>query len=118
MEHDGGARGLLGELGVGEYELREIQCGRAAFPGWPTAGPAGHCVADGMVGNAPVAFFLRGRHRRDRRPPGGAHPQISRRAGQLRVAFVVDVPRPGPGRDPRYLEIRGTAEALSDVEPP
>jgi len=39
-------------------------------------------------------------------------------AAGSRVAFVVDDLRPGDGWNPRYLEIRGTAEALNDVEPP
>ena len=34
------------------------------------------------------------------------------------LAFVVDDLAPGGGWNPRYLEIRGTAEALTDVEPP
>ena len=40
------------------------------------------------------------------------------RADGLLVAFVVDDLAPGGGWNPRYLEIRGTAEALTDVEPP
>ena len=39
-------------------------------------------------------------------------------AAGSRVAFVVDDLEPGGGWNPRYLEIRGTAEALTDVEPP
>jgi len=39
-------------------------------------------------------------------------------AAGSRVAFVVDDLKPGGGWNPRYLEIRGTAEALTDVEPP
>ena len=35
-----------------------------------------------------------------------------------RVAFVVDVVDTSAGWHPIYLEIRGAAEALSDVEPP
>jgi pyridoxamine 5'-phosphate oxidase family protein len=36
----------------------------------------------------------------------------------FRVTFVVDVVDTSEGWNPSYLEIRGTAEALSDVEPP
>jgi pyridoxamine 5'-phosphate oxidase family protein len=35
-----------------------------------------------------------------------------------RVAFVVDIVDTSQGWHPIYLEIRGTAEALRDVEPP
>jgi pyridoxamine 5'-phosphate oxidase family protein len=74
---------------------------------------------DGVVGNAPVTFFLRAD---DTVEIGGSRMGRTRkfrnvRAGS-RVAFVVDDLRPGPGWNPRYLEIRGTAEALTDVEPP
>lgn len=74
---------------------------------------------DGVVGNAPVTFFLRAD---DTVEIGGSRMGRTRKYRNVqagsRVAFVVDDLRPGPGWNPRYLEIRGTAEALSDVEPP
>jgi pyridoxamine 5'-phosphate oxidase family protein len=73
----------------------------------------------GVVGNAPVTFFVRtddtvdiGGHRM------GETRKFRNVAAGSRVAFVVDDLRPGGGWKPRYLEIRGTAEALTDVEPP
>jgi pyridoxamine 5'-phosphate oxidase family protein len=48
----------------------------------------------------------------------GASKKFRNVAAGSRVAFVVDDLAPGGGWHPRYLEIRGTAEALSDVEPP
>jgi pyridoxamine 5'-phosphate oxidase family protein len=72
----------------------------------------------GVVGNAPVTFFVRADDSID---IGGAHMGDTKKfrnvAAGSRVAFVVD-DVPGPGWNPRFLEIRGTAEALSDVEPP
>ncbi len=73
----------------------------------------------GVVGNAPVAFFLRSD---DTVVIGGNRMGASKKfrnvAAGSRVAFVVDDLAPGGGWHPRYLEIRGTGEALSDVEPP
>jgi pyridoxamine 5'-phosphate oxidase family protein len=72
-----------------------------------------------VVGNAPVAFFLRSDDTLD---IGGQRMGQTKKfrnvAAGCRVAFVVDDLAPGPGWHPRYLEIRGTAVALSDVEPP
>ena len=73
----------------------------------------------GIVGNAPVTFFVRSDDTVD---IGGQRMGATRKfrnvAAGSRVAFVVDDIAPGGGWNPRYLEIRGTAEALSDVEPP
>jgi pyridoxamine 5'-phosphate oxidase family protein len=73
----------------------------------------------GIVGNAPVTFFLRSDDSVD---IGGNRMGSSKKfrnvAAGSRVAFVVDDIAPGSGWHPRYLEIRGTAEALTDVEPP
>jgi pyridoxamine 5'-phosphate oxidase family protein len=73
----------------------------------------------GVLGNAPVAFFLRSD---DTVEIGGSRMGATRKFRNVqrgsRVAFVVDDLRPGGGWNPRYLEIRGTAEALTDVEPP
>ena len=73
----------------------------------------------GVVGNAPVTFFLRADDTVD---IGGGHMGDTKKfrnvAQGSRVAFVVDDLRPGPGWNPRYLEIRGPAEALTDVDPP
>jgi pyridoxamine 5'-phosphate oxidase family protein len=73
----------------------------------------------GVVGNAPVTFFLRADDTVD---IGGNRMGQTKKFRNVeqgsRVAFVVDDLAPGPGWNPRYLEIRGTAEALSDVEPP
>ncbi len=73
----------------------------------------------GVVGNAPVTFFV---HSDDTLDIGGQRMGTTKKfrnvAAGSRVAFVVDDLRPGPGWNPRYLEVRGTAEALSDVEPP
>ena len=74
---------------------------------------------DGTVGNAPVTYFVRADDTID---VGGMRMGETKKfrnvAAGSRVAFVVDDLLPGPGWHPRYLEIRGTAEALSDVEPP
>ena len=73
----------------------------------------------GIVGNAPVTFFVRSDDTVD---IGGNRMGSTKKfrnvANGSRVAFVVDDLLPGEGWNPRYLEIRGTAEALSDVEPP
>ena len=73
----------------------------------------------GVAGNAPVAFFVRaddtidiGGHRM------GATKKFRNVQAGSRVALVIDDLLPGPGWNPRYLEIRGTAEALTDAEPP
>ena len=74
---------------------------------------------DGDVGNAPVTFFLRADDTID---IGGRRMGKTRKFRNVRdgsrVAFVVDVVDTSQGWNPTYLEIRGTAEALSDVEPP
>ena len=74
---------------------------------------------DGVVGNAPVTFFVRSDDTVD---IGGNRMGSTKKfrnvADGSRVAFVVDDLAPGDGWHPRYLEMRGTAEALSDVEPP
>ena len=73
----------------------------------------------GVVGNAPVTFFVRADDTVD---IGGNRMGQTKKfrnvAAGSRVAFVVDDLRPGGGWHPRYLEIRGTAEALTDVDPP
>jgi pyridoxamine 5'-phosphate oxidase family protein len=74
---------------------------------------------DGVVGNAPVTYFVRADDTID---IGGMRMGTTKkfrnvRAGS-RVAFVVDVVDTSKGWDPTYLEIRGTAEAISDTEPP
>ena len=74
---------------------------------------------DGVVGNAPVTYFVRGDVAID---IGGMRMGATRKFRNVqagsRVAFVVDVVDTSAGWHPIYLEIRGTAEALSDVEPP
>jgi pyridoxamine 5'-phosphate oxidase family protein len=74
---------------------------------------------DGVVGNAPVTFFLRADDTID---IGGMRMGATKKFRNVqtgsRVAFVVDVVDTTEGWNPIYLEIRGTAEALSDVEPP
>ncbi len=74
---------------------------------------------DGTVQNNPVTFFL---HADDTVDIGGNHMGDTKkfrnvRAGS-RVALVVDDLAPGGGWNPRMVEIRGTAQALSGVEPP
>jgi pyridoxamine 5'-phosphate oxidase family protein len=72
----------------------------------------------GIVGNAPVTFSVRSDDTID---IGGMRMGSTKKfrnvAAGSRVAFVVDDLAPGPGWNPRYLEIRGTAEALTNVEP-
>lgn len=74
---------------------------------------------DGVVGNAPVTFFVRADDTID---IGGMRMGATKKFRNVqagsRVAFVVDVVDTSKGWHPIYLEIRGTAEALSDVEPP
>jgi len=73
----------------------------------------------GVVGNAPVTYFVRSD---DTIEIGGMHMGDTRKFRNVqagsRVAFVVDIVDTTQGWHPIYLEIRGTAEALSDVEPP
>ena len=74
---------------------------------------------DGVVGNAPVTYFLRADDTID---IGGMHMGDTRKFRNVvagsRVGFVVDTVDTSSGWEPHYLEIRGTAEALDDVEPP
>jgi pyridoxamine 5'-phosphate oxidase family protein len=69
--------------------------------------------------NAPVGFFLRADDTID---IGGMHMGDTKKFRNVRegsrVAFVVDIVDTSEGWYPIYLEIRGTAEARSDVEPP
>ena len=73
----------------------------------------------GVVGNAPVTYFVRADDTID---IGGMHMGDTKKFRNVvagsRVAFVVDSVDTSAGWDPHYLEIRGTAEALADVEPP
>jgi pyridoxamine 5'-phosphate oxidase family protein len=74
---------------------------------------------DGVVGNAPVTYFVRSDDTID---IGGMRMGATKkfrnvRAGS-RVAFVLDVVDTSQGWNPIYLEIRGTAEAIADTEPP
>jgi len=75
--------------------------------------------SDGVVGNAPVTYFVRSDDTIDigGMRMGGTKKFRNVQAGS-RVAFVVDIVDTSAGWHPIYLEIRGTAEALSDVEPP
>jgi pyridoxamine 5'-phosphate oxidase family protein len=74
---------------------------------------------DGVVGNAPVTYFVRSDDTID---IGGMRMGATKKFRNVqagsRVAFVVDTVDTSAGWHPIYLEIRGTAEALSDVEPP
>ena len=74
---------------------------------------------DGAVQNNPVTFFL---HADDTIDIGGRHMGDTKKfrnvAAGSRVSLVVDDLAPGGGWNPRMVEIRGTAEALSDVAPP
>ena len=73
----------------------------------------------GVVGNAPVTYFVRADDTID---IGGMRMGATKKFHNVkagsRVAFVVDIVDTSKGWNPVYLEIRGTAEALSDVEPP
>jgi len=74
---------------------------------------------DGVVGNAPVTYFVR---HDDTIDIGGMRMGATKKfrnvAAGSRVAFVVDVVETSEGWHPIYLEIRGTAEAITDTEPP
>ena len=74
---------------------------------------------DGTVGNVPVTFFVRADDTID---IGGMRMGETKKFRNVetgsRVAFVVDIVDTSAGWNPIYLEIRGTAEALRDVEPP
>ncbi len=73
----------------------------------------------GVVGNAPVTYFVRADDTID---IGGMRMGATKKFRNVqagsRVAFVVDIVDTTEGWHPIYLEIRGTAEALSGVEPP
>ncbi|HEX3087394.1 MAG TPA: PPOX class F420-dependent oxidoreductase [Ilumatobacteraceae bacterium] len=73
----------------------------------------------GVVGNAPVTYFVRSDDTID---IGGMRMGATKKFRNVqagsRVAFVVDVVDTTNGWHPIYLEIRGTAEALSDATPP
>jgi pyridoxamine 5'-phosphate oxidase family protein len=74
---------------------------------------------DGVVQNNPVTFFL---HADDTIDIGGLHMGNTKKfrnvAAGSRVSLVIDDLAPGGGWNPRMVEIRGTAQALSDVAPP
>ena len=74
---------------------------------------------DGVVGNAPVTFFWRADDTID---IGGMRMGATKKFRNVqagsRVAFVVDVVDTSEGWQPIYLEIRGTAEAITDTAPP
>jgi len=74
---------------------------------------------DGTVQNNPVTFFL---HADDTIDIGGMHMGDTRKfrnvAAGSKVSLVVDDLAPGGGWHSRMVEIRGTAEALSNVRPP
>jgi pyridoxamine 5'-phosphate oxidase family protein len=73
----------------------------------------------GVVGNAPVTYFLRADDTID---IGGMRMGETKKFRNVqagsRVAFVVDIVDTTEGWHPIYLEIRGAAEALADVAPP
>src|SRR6476619_2492664 len=73
----------------------------------------------GVVGNAPVTYFVRADDTID---IGGMRMGQTKKFHNVeagsRVAFVVDIVDTSDGWHPIYLEIRGSAEALSGVEPP
>ncbi len=73
----------------------------------------------GVVGNAPVTYFLKAD---DTLVIGGQRMGETKKfrnvAAGSRVAFVVDTVDTSAGWNPHYLEIRGPAQALRDVEPP
>ena len=75
--------------------------------------------ANGVVGNAPVTYFLRADDTID---IGGMRMGATKKFRNVqagsRVAFVVDIVDTSKGWNPIYLEIRGTAEALADAGPP
>ena len=75
--------------------------------------------SDGVLGNAPVTYFLRFDDTID---IGGMRMGATKKFRNVqagsRVAFVVDVVDTTEGWHPIYLEVRGTAEALSNVQPP
>jgi pyridoxamine 5'-phosphate oxidase family protein len=74
---------------------------------------------DGVVGNAPVTYFVRADDTID---IGGMRMGTTKKFRNVlagsRVAFVVDIVDTSEGWNPIYLEVRGTAEALSGVDPP
>ena len=74
---------------------------------------------DGIVGNAPVTYFLRADDTID---IGGMRMGATKKFRNVqagsRVAFVVDIVDTSKGWNPIYLEIRGTAEALANAGPP
>jgi pyridoxamine 5'-phosphate oxidase family protein len=74
---------------------------------------------DGVVGNAPVAYFLRADDTID---IGGMRMGATKKFRNVQagspVAFVVDVVDTSTGWNPIYLEVRGPAEAIADTEPP
>ena len=74
---------------------------------------------NGVVGNAPVTYFLRADDTID---IGGMRMGATKKFRNVqagsRVAFVVDIVDTSKGWNPIYLEIRGTAEALADAGPP
>ena len=73
---------------------------------------------DGVVGNAPVTYFVRADDTID---IGGMRMGATKKFRNVqagsRVAFVVDIVDTSQGWHPIYLEIRGTAEALAAGPP-
>src|SRR3954468_15440326 len=74
---------------------------------------------DGVVGNAPVTFFVRADDTID---IGGMHMGDTKKFKNVqqgsRVAFVVDIIDTSEGCHLISFEIRALVEALADVEPP
>ena len=74
---------------------------------------------DGTVQNNPVTFFLQADDTID---IGGRHMGDTKKFRNVsagsRVSLVIDDLAPGGGWNPRMVEIRGTAQALSGVTPP
>ena len=74
---------------------------------------------DGVVGNAPVTYFVRADDTID---IGGMRMGATKKFRNVqagsRVAFVVDIVDTSQGWHPIYLEIRGTAEARAGAGPP
>src|SRR4051794_41970079 len=72
---------------------------------------------NGVVGNAPVTFFVRADDTID---IGGMHMGDTKKFKNVqqgaRVAFVVDIVDTSEGWHPIYLEIRGTAGARAGVQ--
>jgi pyridoxamine 5'-phosphate oxidase family protein len=100
-------------------QMKALSSAERAYLTGQRLGRLATVAPDGTVQNNPVTFFL---HADDTIDIGGGHMGDTKKFRNVsagsRVSLVVDDVAPGGGWNPRMVEIRGTAQALSGVAPP